>query len=178
VNVGVPFTWEPVTGATTYHMQVASDPYFTSLVFEQGQLSSPNATPTTLVRNVYHYWRVRAYMGDEAGPWSVPSRFLSSLTMVGLDDEAALPAEFALEQNYPNPFNPSTVIAFQLPETSSVTLKVYDVLGRPVASLVNGTMPAGRHEVSFDASRLSTGVYIYRLQAGSFVTSRQMMLVK
>jgi hypothetical protein len=178
VNVGVPFTWEPVTGATTYHMQVASDPYFTSLVFEQGQLDGTTATPTTLVRNVYHYWRVRAYMGAEAGPWSVPSRFLSSLTMVGLDDEAALPAEFALEQNYPNPFNPSTVIAFQLPETSSVTLKVYDVLGRPVASLVSGTLPAGRHEVSFDASRLSTGVYIYRLQAGSFVTSRQMMLVK
>jgi PKD repeat protein len=178
VNVGVPFTWEPVAGATAYHMQVASDPYFTSLVFEQGQLTSPSATPTTLARNVQHHWRVRAYMGDEAGPWSAPRRFMSSLTMVGLDGDGTLPAEYILEQNYPNPFNPSTVIAFQLPETAPVTLSVYDVLGRPVASLVSGTLPAGRHEVSFDASRLSTGVYIYRLQAGSFVTSRQMMLVK
>ncbi len=178
VNVGVPFTWEPVTGATSYHMQVASDPHFTNLVFEQGQLAGPSATPTTLVRNVHHYWRVRAYMGAEAGPWSVPRRFLSSLTMVGLDDETILPAEFVLEQNYPNPFNPSTVIAFALPEAGLVELRVADMLGRRVATMVRGRMAAGHHQVQFDASRLASGVYIYQLVAGRTVLSKKMTLVK
>ncbi len=93
-----------------------------------------------------------------------------------IPDETA--HEFYLSQNYPNPFNPSTVIGYQLPAQSDVTLEVFDMLGRRVALLENGLRSAGRHEVSFDASSLNSGIYIYRIQAGEFVQTRKMMLVK
>jgi len=89
-----------------------------------------------------------------------------------------IPKTAVLEQNYPNPFNPATVIRFDLPENSDVRLKVFDMLGRKVETLVSGQVPAGRHEVNFDASGLPSGIYIYRLQAGSFEHTRRMTLVK
>jgi hypothetical protein len=88
------------------------------------------------------------------------------------------PNQFQLHQNYPNPFNPNTVISFQLPVGSRVTLKVFDLLGREVATLVNGQRSAGRHEVSFDASRLSSGMYMYRLETGNQIITKKMMLIK
>jgi hypothetical protein len=89
------------------------------------------------------------------------------------------PREFALNQNYPNPFNPTTTISFTLAEDGLVTLKVYDLLGREVAMLVNQDLKAGAlHNVTFDASRLSTGIYIYRLQAGNNVQVKKLMLIK
>lgn len=88
------------------------------------------------------------------------------------------PLEFNLHKNYPNPFNPVTVIRYQLPVNSEVRLEVFDILGRRVAVLVDGLVEAGTHEVSFDASTLASGVYLYRLQAGDFVQARQMVLVK
>ena len=93
-------------------------------------------------------------------------------------EESIMPKEFALHQNYPNPFNPSTQIAFDLPESADVRLTVFDVLGRQVANLINQPMKAGSHTVNFDAQRLASGVYIYRLEAGSFSMTRNMMLIK
>ena len=95
-----------------------------------------------------------------------------------IEVEAGLPRTFELGQNYPNPFNPSTVISYQLPVASEVSLKVYDMLGREVATLVSGRQEAGRYSVSFNAASLSSGVYFYRLQAGAFVETKKMMLVK
>jgi len=92
--------------------------------------------------------------------------------------DAGMPRTFELGQNYPNPFNPSTVMSYQLPVASNVSLKVYDVLGREVATLVNGRQEAGRYSVSFNAASFASGVYFYRLQAGNFVQTKKMMLVK
>ncbi|MBD3165190.1 T9SS type A sorting domain-containing protein, partial [bacterium] len=89
-----------------------------------------------------------------------------------------IPAEFALEQNYPNPFNPTTTIRFGLPEASDVSLVVYNVMGREVVRLMEGELSAGWHAVQFDASRLASGVYFYRLEAGSFNATRKMVLFK
>jgi hypothetical protein len=94
------------------------------------------------------------------------------------DAGRSTPDAFALEQNYPNPFNPSTVIRFTLDAGRQTRLAVFDVLGREIAVLVNGTMPAGAHSVTFDASGLSSGTYIYRLEAGGQVLTRRMTLVK
>ncbi|AFH50630.1 5'-Nucleotidase domain protein [Ignavibacterium album JCM 16511] len=85
---------------------------------------------------------------------------------------------YALEQNYPNPFNPSTKIKFQLPKNDFVTLKVYDILGNEVTTLVNEEKAQGRYEINFDASNLSSGVYIYKIKAGEFVSSKKMLLLK
>jgi photosystem II stability/assembly factor-like uncharacterized protein len=85
---------------------------------------------------------------------------------------------FVLEQNYPNPFNPSTTIRYQIPNSSFVTLKVYDVLGNEISTLVNEKIPAGSYEFDFDATGLPSGIYLYRLQAGDFVDTRKMILIK
>ncbi len=89
-----------------------------------------------------------------------------------------LPHSFQLYQNYPNPFNPSTIINYQLPTNSHVTLKVYDILGREVVTLVDRSESAGYRSVKFNASSLSSGVYFYRLQAGQFTAVRRLMIIK
>ena len=99
------------------------------------------------------------------------------------NDGVGSPSEFLLSQNYPNPFNPSTKIKFTIPsnvksETSNVILKVYDILGNELATLVNKELPAGEYEVKFDAGNLSSGMYFYKLQAGSFIETKKMVLLK
>ncbi len=88
------------------------------------------------------------------------------------------PAQFALQQNYPNPFNPATMVRFAIPHTSVVTLKVYDVLGREVATLLNERISAGEYTVQWDADSHSSGVYFCRLRAGSFVATKKMLLLR
>ncbi|MCH8496526.1 MAG: T9SS type A sorting domain-containing protein, partial [Balneolales bacterium] len=91
---------------------------------------------------------------------------------------AELPSEVSISQNYPNPFNPTTNISYQLPENTQVRLAVFNTLGQQVAVLVDGVMSAGSHTVTFDASGLSSGVYIYRIEAAGQVVSKRMTLVK
>lgn len=89
-----------------------------------------------------------------------------------------IPDEFALNQNYPNPFNPTTTISYDVPEAADVTLTVFDITGREVAQLVNSRQSAGVYEVDWNAQNLATGVYIYRIQAGSFTAVRKLTLIK
>ena len=103
---------------------------------------------------------------------------LTKLTGTSIDDPSGLPTEFALEQNYPNPFNPSTQIRFALPMDSKVRLTVYDMLGREVAVLADDVRPAGRHAVTLDATRYASGIYLYRLEAGTATFTRKMTLIK
>ena len=88
------------------------------------------------------------------------------------------PNKYTLYQNYPNPFNPSTTIDYYLPKEGKVVLKVYNILSQEVATLVNENQAAGRHSISFDASKLPGGVYLYKIQAGSFSQVKKMILFK
>ncbi|TVR14956.1 MAG: T9SS C-terminal target domain-containing protein, partial [Balneolaceae bacterium] len=108
---------------------------------------------------------------------SVENRFMIT-TREGIDDTNVVPSEYRLSQNYPNPFNPATQIRYELPQQSDVRLDVFDMTGRQVATLVEGQVAAGTHTVTFDATNLSSGVYIYRLQAGSVVISKKLTLIK
>jgi len=101
----------------------------------------------------------------------------ASATELTLQKDGVI-TEYALEQNYPNPFNPSTTIKYQIPENGMVTLKIFNILGEEVATLVNGFKNAGRYEVKFDASNLASGVYVYQLTSGSFNASHKMLLLK
>lgn len=105
-------------------------------------------------------------------------RLLSEMITSVQQDNSTVPQKYSLEQNYPNPFNPSTTISYQLPTQNYVTLKVFDVLGREVTMLVNRVEEPGYKSVNFDASRLSSGMYYYRLQAGSFVETKKLLLLR
>jgi hypothetical protein len=110
--------------------------------------------------------------------WYLDDYVLERLdTIVGVED-FSVPTEFALEQNYPNPFNPTTIIKYQIPTSGNVTIKVNDILGNEVAKLVDDFMGTGKYEVSFDASSLASGVYIYRLNINDFVNVKKMILLK
>ncbi len=98
--------------------------------------------------------------------------------VLGVGDKSLLPKTFALHQNYPNPFNPTTVINYELPKATYVRLTVYDMLGREVATLVNETQDAGYKSVEFSASNLPSGIYVYRLTAGTFVEVKKMLMIK
>lgn len=99
-------------------------------------------------------------------------------TDVENSSNASIPSDFELSQNYPNPFNPVTKINYQLPEGNFVTLKIYDILGNEIASLVNEEQSAGNYQTTFNGSRFSSGVYFYKIQAGSFVETKKLVLMK
>jgi hypothetical protein len=102
----------------------------------------------------------------------------NTLLVTTVGQSKGIVGDFRLEQNYPNPFNPSTTIRYVLPYRSHVTLTVYNMLGQQVAQIVNGEVDAGNHDVQFNASNLASGVYFYRIQAGNFVESKALLLVK
>ena len=123
---------------------------------------------------------VRWPTGVVEGPWTVNAdQQLHVVEMTtGVSDEEPIVSRYELSQNYPNPFNPTTVIQYSVPTGSDVTLKVVDALGREVATLVDGFVPAGSHHVTLDASSLSSGMYFYRLTAGSFTDSKKLVILK
>jgi hypothetical protein len=106
------------------------------------------------------------------------SRITVTYTPVSVAEQKALPREFALSQNHPNPFNPSTTINYQVQTQSHVTLKVFDILGREVATLVDGIEQPGYKSVQWNAGNLASGVYFYRLQTGQFTAVQKMLLMR
>ena len=128
-----------------------------------------------VVQGNTYYYSVKAV--DFAGNSSEASEKVFAV-VTDVEGLREIPTVYELGQNYPNPFNPSTVITFSLPESGMVSLKVFDILGQEVADLVNEVKQAGVYEVSFDASDLTTGMYIYRIQSGNFTATKKMLLVK
>jgi photosystem II stability/assembly factor-like uncharacterized protein len=103
---------------------------------------------------------------------------MSTATGIQNNNPSELPQEFSLLQNYPNPFNPLTTISYSVPEIEFVTLKVYDVLGNKIATLINEEKPVGSYEIEFNVTNHPSGIYFYRLQAGTFVETKKMILLK
>ncbi len=105
-------------------------------------------------------------------------QFEISLSTGITNNSSLIPQTYSLQQNYPNPFNPTTKINFSIPKQGMVSLKVYDVLGKEVMTLVNEQKPAGNFEVDFNGSNLSSGAYFYRIEAGEFVDVKRMIIIK
>ena len=122
-----------------------------------------------------------AYHNTEYNPRRMTEIITDLLHPVGVEkDESSTPAplSYQLSQNYPNPFNPVTLIEYKLPIRSEVKLTIFNLRGQEVALLVNGNMLAGIHQVIWDATNVASGIYFYRLQAGEFVQTRKMVLLK
>ena len=131
-------------------------------------LTNLNVQALTLDNNGY------VYPGTENGVWRRP---LSEI-VTSVNDEITQPTEFILEQNYPNPFNPSTKIKYSIPQSSNIAIKVFDILGNEIETLINEEKPAGTYELTWNAVNLPSGVYFYRLRSGSFVETKKMVLLK
>jgi len=176
VKVDVQFEWNPSNGADTYRLQVASNPSFSTLLVDSLTSSTAINIFGIFESESTYYWRVNASNSSGESGWS-PEWSFTTETATSIND-LEIPESFTLQQNYPNPFNPATTISYQLPEAAVVNLSVFDLLGRKVSVLVNRNQPSGNYTVNFDASGLSSGIYIYRLQAGDFLQTRKMILMK
>lgn len=182
---GQPVTlqWNGIYGANTYQVQVDDDNTFATPVADE-QSGGLQVPISGLVENNTYYWRVRGHnntCGD--GPWSAIWNFSFTPTAVSEIEAPTLPKEFALGRNYPNPFNPSTRMTLALPRSAHVTLEVYNVVGRKVRRLVDERLSAGFKVVTWDGNdddgnAVATGVYVYRMTAGEFESSRKMLLLK
>jgi hypothetical protein len=132
-------------------------------------LTNLNIQTLTLDNNGY------VYAGTENGIWRRP---LSEITSVEEQEIDEIPNEFFLSQNYPNPFNSSSILRYTIPQSSNVVIKVFDILGNEIETLVNEEKPTGTYELTWSAVNLPSGVYFYRLQSDSFVLTKKMVLLK
>ncbi|NUO81262.1 T9SS type A sorting domain-containing protein [candidate division KSB1 bacterium] len=176
-------TWNAADSATTYRVQVASDPNFSSLVVDTSDVFTTSIDVVDrLAERTLHFWRVNATNNFGTSDWS-STWFFTTGTVAVAERNEDLPREFSLSQNYPNPFNPTTSIVYTLPQSAHVELKVFNALGHEVLVLVNEKKPAGSHALVVDASKLESGVYLYRLRAqsrlsGTFVATRKFVVMK
>jgi len=169
------FTWHSTSPpASRYWFEVAVDSLF-SLRFVDSTLTDTVFVQHNIAAGQY-FWRVRAG-NDESWTAYSPSRTFGYILEVA-PGQTGRAVDFALEQNYPNPFNPSTSIQFSLPREGRVVLEVFNLMGEKVATLINGMMPSGTYREQFDASKLTSGVYFYRLATSEGTRLRKMMLLK
>ncbi|MEK7729202.1 MAG: family 10 glycosylhydrolase [candidate division KSB1 bacterium] len=171
--------WRKTPGAEKYRLQFAKSANFdaASLVLEAQDLADTAYAVSQLELNRFYFWRVSAANALGTSLWSETWRFKTT-TSTTVAEAHEVPQTFTLYQNYPNPFNPVTTIAFDLPTPGFVRLKVFDVLGREIVTIIEHDMPAGRHQAPFDGRLVGSGVYYYRLEFEREVQTRRMLLTK
>ena len=176
VGGAIQLTWQDNSGSELgYYIERKKNFLGTYTVKDSVLSNISEYTDATGVPGNEYFYRIRGYNSVATSAYSNEV----NVTLTGIkSDGTALPDRFAVSQNYPNPFNPSTVIMYQVPVNSLVTLKVYDVLGKEIQTLVNKHMSAGFYSATFVASTLPSGVYFYRMQAGKFSETRKLMVVK
>ncbi len=170
--------WHPSVAASSYRLQVATDDLFRDVMVDS-TVADTLLRLAPLQASTKYYWHVAALNASDTGDFSAPVSITTGDTVeMGIDESEGIPRNFVLYQNYPNPFNPTTVIRYQLPKVSHVILKIYDVLGREVATVVDARQNAGYHGTTFNAAGLSSGIYFYRITAGTFTSVKKLVLVK
>jgi len=172
--------WNAQSGATCYWIDVSTTSDFSSILTAYNNKPVNNVTSyniTSLTPNVVYYYRISSSNPYGTSPYS--NTISVQTLLVGISDNSnSMPNKYELSQNYPNPFNPSTIIKYSIPEGAFVTLKVYNMVGEEVATLVNANRSAGNYEARFNAVNLPSGTYLYKIQAGSFSQIKKMILVK
>ncbi len=170
------FQWSRTTDS--YDLQISTDVSFSNI----GHSVITNFTGYYMPANILevfstYYWRVRSKVPGEVSNWSEVFNFRTGVSGVTTISEN-IPTEYKLFTNYPNPFNPSTKIKFDLPNSSIVRINVFDITGRMINEIFNMNLQAGSYETEFNGANLSSGIYYYRIEAGNFVETKKMILVK
>jgi len=193
VSINPILRWRKINEAVNYALQVSTQSNFSSLYYNNSSVADTFITLQNLSNSTLYYWRVNAKNSAGTSGWSQTFSFTTKY-LVGVEEEYQIITEFKLYQNYPNPFNPSTIISYVIPsvETSRgtslhyVTLKIYDLLGREIAALVEEYKQPGKYSETFNVKtsysaslqkRFASGVYFYILTAGSFSQSKKMLLL-
>ena len=184
VSINPTLKWAKLPTAETYRIQLTKN----SLTFnEQTIILDTTVVDTSLTLNnldglTIYYWRVSAKNQYGTSLW--PGSFgFRTQEIVAVKDGNEIPSDYELYQNYPNPFNPTTKIKFSIPKMGNVEIKVYDILGRELVELVNEDFSAGSYSVTWDGkndygSQVPSGVYIYTIRSGQFISSKKMILLK
>lgn len=172
-----------VEGAVRYNVQVASDYAFRNILWKtnvprcQARFNGSAGT--------HYYWRAQSVGLEESSLFSTPFGFTmtsteaaSTAALSSFVAAESIPTSYALHENYPNPFNPSTTITVDVPEATFIRLAVYDLLGQEVMEIASGNVAAGSHSYTLDASGLSSGLYLYRIESAAFTQTKRMMLLK
>lgn len=189
-------SWYTSCSANTYTVQIADNPAFSSLLIDLGGIDSTFYVFNGAASNTTYYWRVRA-QNNVASDWSSEWRFATGMITGVKNSLSERPRGYTLHQNYPNPFsplgretptgvafgNPETAIRFQLPKTSYVVLKIFNIFGEEIRTLANEQREAGSHAVRWDGSDergnpVASGMYLYQLRAGNFAQVRKMNLLR
>lgn len=171
------FAWRgPTPSATRYWYEIALDSLFTSFRSIDSTLTDTARVFKPLLNGQRYYWRVRGWNPGGWGPFS--QTWTIQVIISSIAGRPDVPAAYALEQNHPNPFNPSTKIGFALPREGHAKLEIYNMLGQKVATVLDERREPGYHTVTFDASSLPSGVYLYRLATSGGAFVRKMILMK
>jgi len=177
VPVDATLLWNRAAGATSYDVQLSVQENFASTVVDTSGISDTSLAVATLNYSRVYYWRVRAENALGMSPWSEIYRF-RTVQLTAVKEDEGIPERYVLEQNYPNPFNAMTTIEFALPQEGRVRLAVFDLLGREREVLVDRLMRPGTYRIQWDATSAASGTYFYRLDAGGFVATKRMVLLK
>ncbi len=175
------FAWNPSTGATSYRLQVSQDSSWGTTVINQSGIPTTSYHATGLANNTQYFWRARA--SNEAGVSSFSNTWSFTTVVTGISDNIKAPRILQLNQNYPDPFNPLTTISYDIPYATYVTLEVLNTLGQRVRTLVSRIQEPGSHSVSWDGSdnmghKVSSGMYLCRLQVEKVVSVRKMLVLR
>jgi len=176
-NINVPvnpvFKWNKVTGAFSYKFLISNQSSYDTIYTNDTVYSGH-----TLQYNTVYYWRVIGINscgpGNSSTVWNFRTVNSSGINIVSTE----IPSEYKLYNNYPNPFNPSTNIKYQITNNRFTTLKIFDILGREIKTLVNEFQKSGIYEVQFSLDGFESGVYFYKLQSGDFSDVKKMILIK
>jgi hypothetical protein len=172
------FTWNASINATKYRLQIASDNAFATIVRDTTVLDTSAVLSASLTSNTDYYWRVNAQNLGGAGAFST-ARLFTTGTATGVESlNSGAPKEFALYPNYPNPFNPSTTIRYDIAKNAYVRITIYDMLGRSIATLVDGNQVTSSYKVDWTPTNVGSGMYFCRIEARSLDGSGTFSAVK
>jgi hypothetical protein len=173
--------WNTVVGATGYEAIFSDKPDLSNVIYVL-VLGAPSATLKNLSYNKSYYWKVLARKDLATSEWTAINKFTTGSTGLNVERLDEIADSYSLLQNYPNPFNPSTNITYTISEPSHVTIRIFDVYGREIATLVNENLAMGKYSTTWEPSStrggLSSGVYYYQLQAGKYNEVRKMMYIR